>query len=441
MSSRAFSLSDLAERVLSARGNLLLGILLCHAPLLTLPSPAQGQSISPPSVQGTFHIVGGDVVLLNGDVLEGADVLIRDGRIAAVGLGLAPPGDAVRIEAVGSRVYPGLIDSQTGIGLTEMTPEANDRSELGSYTPHLRTLPSVNAHSQGIPLARSNGITTAITHPTGGVIPGPAALIQMDGWTWEEMALRPEAAMFVNYPRVSDASGRGGSEEGQFDNAVAELREFLQDAAAYSETPVGARERNDLRLEAMRPVFSGEVPLMIQADGEHEIRNAMALTDEFGIRMILAGGLEAWKVAPLLSSRRIPVILGSILRTPSPDEPYDAVFAQPAILEEAGVKFALASQSTGSSRNLPYLAGMATAYGLSPAAAIKAITVWPAEIWGIGSELGSIEVGKRAHLFLADGDILDVRTSVLDVFIDGRRVSLDDRHRRLYENSLRRGTP
>jgi imidazolonepropionase-like amidohydrolase len=413
-----------------------LGVAVALGAVLHAPTLA-AQSTTPPSQEGVFFLAGGNVVTMAGPVLEGANVLLRDGRIAAVGRDVRAPEGAIRIDATGRHLYPGLIDSQTGLGLAEMTPESDDRVEMGRFTPHLRTISSVNAHSNGIPLARSNGVTTVISQPAGGTIPGPAALIQLDGWTWEELALRPEAAMLVNYPRLRtppDEWGGSASSEAEFEAQVAELRAFLQEARTYE----GARSRGtrsrDLPLEAMRPVIRGELPLLIRADGAEEIRSAIELTEQLGLRMILAGGREAWKVADVLAAKGIPVVLGSVLRMPDFDEPYDVIFAQPSVLHRAGVRFAFSTGSTSMVRNLPYHAGMATAYGLPPEAALRALTLSPAEIWGMADELGSIEVGKRANLLIADGDILDVRTKVLEVFVDGRRASPDHRHLRLYKN-------
>lgn len=384
------------------------------------------QSTTPPSQAGDFLIEGGVVVTPAGR-LEGGHVLVRNGRIASVGVGSIAADGATRVDATGRWVFPGLLDSQTSIGLQEMMPESDDRAELGRITPHLRTLPSVNAHTHAVTLARSNGVTAAITQPSGGLMPGPASLLQMDGWTWEEMGLEPVAAMVVNYPRVGDR--RGGAED--FGSQVRELGDYIRAARAYVENPPA---RVDLGYEAMRPVLSREVPLLVRAHEEEEIRSALSLlVDELNLRVIVAGGREAWKVAPLLVERAVPVILGSMRMMPRMDEPYDAVFAQPALLHEAGVVFAFSSESTSASRNLPYHAGTATAYGLAPGVALDALTIVPARIWGVDAHLGSIEVGKRGDLVITDGDILDVRTRVLDVFVGGRRASPHDQHRRLYD--------
>lgn len=419
-----------------------LGAVVALLAALAVSPPAAAQSTTPGSQDGVFFIAGGTVVTMAGSVLEGADVLIRDSRIAAVGRNVPMPAGAVRIDATGRMVYPGLIDSQTALGLSEMTHESNDRSEMGRFTPHLRTVASLNAQSNGIPLARSNGITTVITQPSGGVIPGPASLIRLDGWTWEELTILPEAAMLTNYPRRGATGGWGGGSSGvDFDEAVAELRAFLREARSYDEARAGGAVSRNLALEAMGPVVRGALPLLVQADGAEEIRSAVELTEALGLRMILSGGREAWKVAGLLAEKRIPVILGSVLRMPNADEPYDVMFAQPGVLHRAGVHFSFSTGSTGGVRNLPYQAGMATAYGLPPEAALRALTLSPAEIWGVADELGSIQEGKRANVVVTDGDILDVRSSVLEVFVDGRRASPDDRHSRLYRKYSDRPLP
>lgn len=238
--------------------------------------------------------------------------------------------------------------------------------------------------------------------------------------------------MLVNYPRAGDA---------RFEEAVQELRDYIQRAQAYDRERSAGTGSGSMELEEMRPVARGGLPLLIVANGEEEILSALELTEELGVRMILAGAREAWKVADELVARDVPVVLGSVLRPPDFDEPYDIIFAQPGVLHDAGVKFAFSTGSVGGVRNLPYHAGMATAYGLPPEAALRALTLSPAEIWDMSEEIGSIEAGKRANLFIADGDILDVRTSVTEVFVDGRRASKDYRHVRLYEKFSDRPRP
>jgi imidazolonepropionase-like amidohydrolase len=185
--------------------------------------------------------------------------------------------------------------------------------------------------------------------------------------------------------------------------------------------------------EALRPLMRGEVPALISADTDEQIREAVELGREFGIRVIINGGRDAWKVRDLLAQNDVPVVLGSIQSTPAADAPYDALFAQPGVLHEAGVKFAFSTGGSANARHVPYHAALAVGYGLPKDAAMRALTIWPAEMFGAADRIGTIEAGKLANLFVATGDPLDIRTQVSELFIKGRRVPMDDRHSRLYE--------
>jgi imidazolonepropionase-like amidohydrolase len=207
---------------------------------------------------------------------------------------------------------------------------------------------------------------------------------------------------------------------------------MLRLARSYDEARVAGASDFDLKLEAMRPLINGQVTALVSADDEEQIRGAISLADTFGLKIAIQGGREAWKVAELLAQKNVPVILSSIQSTPGQDEPYDAVYAQPGVLHRAGVKFAFSTGGASNARHVPFHAALATAYGLPADAAMLALTQWPAEIFGI-DDLGSIAPGKIANVFIADGDPLDIRTTVEEVFIKGRHVPLDDRHTRLYE--------
>lgn len=410
--------------------------------LLLLALPAAGQvSIGE---AGTFVIRGGTVIVGNGQRLENATVVIRDGRIAEVGANAQAPAGAHEIDASGRFVYPGMMDSRTPIGLAEIGSVAamNLTGELGDYNPHNRAVVAINVESEMIGVTRSNGVTHVITAPSGGVISGQATLVNLSGWTWEDMAVKSSAAYVINYPRAP-GGGRGGGGGGGRGGAPAteanvrererELRDRLTTARRYDEARTAGAERFDLQYEAMRPLVRGEVPALVSADTEEQIRAAVALQDSFGIRVIIQGGNEAWKVAELLAEKNVPVVLSSIQSTPAADAPYDAIYAQPGVLVRAGVKIAFSTGGASGARHVPYHAALAVAYGLAPDAAIKALTIWPAEIFGVADQLGTIETGKMANLFVAGGDPLDVRTQVTDVFVSGRLVPFDDRHTQLFE--------
>ena len=397
-------------------------------------------------VEGTFLIRGGTVVVGTGERLEGTSVLIQDGRIAAIGSSVTAPDGATVIDATGQFVYAGMIDSYTPMGLTEIGRISTMQmsGELGQFNPHLRAMVAINTGSVMLGITRSNGVTSAITAPTGGIISGQAALINMDGWTWEDMAVNGNAGYVVNYPSAQGGGRRGGrgfvgfggggeDREARAREQLEELKQEIRLARSYHIARQGGLEDEDLVYESMRPLVSREVPAIMRVNSQEDIEGAVALGEELEINIIIAGGRDAWKVRDLLAEKNIPVVLGSIRSTPGQGLPYDAVYAQPGVLVAAGVKIAFSTGSASNARHVPYHAALATAYGLSPEDAWKALTIWPAEIWHVDDEIGTVEEGKLANLFVADGDPLDIRTNVSEVFIKGRRVPMDDRATRLYE--------
>ncbi|HEX6133285.1 MAG TPA: amidohydrolase family protein [Longimicrobiales bacterium] len=396
-----------------------------------------------PGQEGTFLIRGATIWTGTGQTLQNANVVVRDGLIEAVGPDATAPG-AVEIDARGKFVYPGLIDSYTPLGLSEIggISTMNLRSELGEFNPHMRAVVAINVDSDMMAITRANGITSVITAPSGGVISGQAALIGTAGWTWEDMAVERTAAFVINYPREpSFGFGFGGganpaaqrAARERVETQIRELKTVLTTARAYDRQRTAGAEEVDLMYEALRPLMQGRVPALVSADTEQQIRAVVELGREYGIRVIINGGDEAWKVRELLAQNDVPVVLGSIQSNPPADAPYDAIFAQPGVLHEAGVKFAFSTGGSANARHVPYHAALAVGYGLPKDAALRALTIWPAEMFGAADRIGTIEPGKLANLFIATGDPLDIRSQVTEVFIKGRRVPMDDRHTRLYQ--------
>jgi imidazolonepropionase-like amidohydrolase len=393
--------------------------------------------------EGTFLIRGGTVVTVSGGNLANNDVLIREGRIAQIGPNLQAPAGATEIDARGKFVYPGMMDSFTPVGLAEIGGIAtmNLRSELGDFNPHDRAIVAINVESEMIPITRSNGVTNVLTAPSGGIISGQAALVHLSGWTWEDMTAKAPAAIIINYPggggggRGGGGGGgrRGGGGGASAEQQISELKDLLRTAKAYDAARTAGAASSDLQLEAMRSLVRGETIALVSANNEEQIRGAIALADSFGLKVAIQGGADAWKVASLLASKNVPVVLSSIQSTPPNDAPYDAIYAQPGVLVRAGVKIAFSTGGASNARHVPYHAALSVAYDLPADAALKGLTLWPAQIFGADKDLGSIEVGKMGNLFIADGDPLDVRTHVLEVFIKGRRVPIDDRHTELYQ--------
>jgi len=392
------------------------------------------------------------IVTVSGPVIESGTVVITNGRIAAVGADASAPAGAKVIDAKGLSVYPGMIDADTEIGLTEIGSVAGsvDTSEIGDNNANIRVDVAIHPDSTHIAVTRVNGVTTALSAPRGGLIAGQSAVINLDGWTPREMVLKSPVAMHINWPGAGGRNfegGFGGPQRSvtelrrEQDRQLESLKKILRDAAAYGDA-ADARAKDprlpkrdvDLKLAALVPVARGQMPVIINVNLERDIKNAIAFATEMKLKAIISGGAEAYKVADQLKAKNIPVIVGPVLRVPvKEDDPYDAAFANAGLLSKAGVKIAFETNDSAYSRNLPYHAGMAAAFGLSKDEALKAVTIYPAEILGVSDQLGSIEKGKIANLIVTDGDPLEIRTQVKHVFINGRDIPLTSRHTDLYE--------
>lgn len=395
-------------------------------------------------------ITGARIVTVSGPIIETGTVVISGGKIAAVGADVAAPAGATVIDGTGRIVYPGLIDGLTTLGLTEIGSVSGsvDVAEIGDVNPHVKAWVAVNPHSDLLPVARANGITAALAAPTGGLISGQSALIRMAGSTPDALTVKTPVGMHAVYPtgrppfdlaRMFEEPELKTFEERQKDkkkNVEKDLRRLanlLAEARAYGEALRAGTAKPDLPLESLAPVARGEVPMVVRADAEDDIRGAVAFAAEHGLKLVIAGGLEAWRCADLLKRHDVPVLI-NVDRLPRREsDRYDAAYANAAQLHAAGVRFAIVSDDASQSRNLPYEAAMARAYGLPAEAALRAITLSPAEIFGVADRMGSLAVGKDANLFVATGDIMDHRASVTHVFIDGAPQSLETRHTRLYE--------
>ena len=416
----------------------------------TLPAQNAGAATSASSA-GTYVIRGATIVPVSGPRIPNGTIVVTNGTIAAVGASVQAPADATVVDGTGLFVYPGMIDSGTQLGLTEIgsVPGPTDLQELGDFNPQNEALTAVNAHSELIPVARANGITTAITGPRGGLVSGQVALIDLYGWTPDEMAVSPRPAMVMNYPRSRGGGRRFGPQQSEseqreaMNRQVRQLYDFMRDAKAYAAVSGSTNGRNagvrtNLVMQAMIAVVRGEQPVVFDVDTEEQIRGVLALADTFDLKVILRGASEGWKLADELARREIPVIVGPLTRAPEPDAPYDAIFANPGVLARAGVKIAFQTNNASDSRNLPYNAALATAYGLDPDAALRALTINPAEIWGVADRYGSLAPGKVANLIVTTGDPLDVRSTVKHLFIRGRPIPFTDKHTELYERFMAR---
>jgi imidazolonepropionase-like amidohydrolase len=402
-------------------------------------------------------IVGARVVPVDGPVIDKGTVVLANGKIAAVGpaVTVTPPAGARIVDGTGKTVYPGLVDALNQIGLTEIqsVPGSMDTTEVGDVNPQARTWVAVNPHSEMIPVARAAGVTAALSAPAGGLVSGQSALLRLSGSTPASLTVKAPVALHVVYP-----TGRPAPEPGQLfpepelktfeerqkdkkknqEKALDRLRNLLEEAKAYGAAEETARAGRmappppDLVKDALAPAARGDLPVIVRADAEEDIRGAVKFAQERGLKLILAGGLEAWRCADLLHDRNVPVLL-KVLRLPArASDPYDAAYANAAALDRAGVAFAIVTDDPDNERNLPYEAAMARAYGLSAEKALRAITLAPAEILGVADRMGSLAVGKSASVIVTTGDVMDPRTQVEQVFIDGVAQSLETRHTRLY---------
>jgi hypothetical protein len=358
------------------------------------------------------------------------------------------------------QVYPGMLDSGTIVGLQEIgaVTESGDVSDVGKFDPQLRAFIAVNPESEHIPVTRANGITAVLALPGGGgrrgggggqLIGGNASLIRLDGWTTEDLDIKGDAAMHLMMPTLGGGGGRGGEGGGDFmrvsyeqqkqayDKDMKELNDFFEDSRRYAQAKAANAPdfRTDLKLEAMIPVIEGKEVVLVTAIRERAIRDALAFADKQKIKIVLSQSAEAYKVIPEIKAHNVPVILPPTLALPDgEDEPYDQPPTTPALLYKAGIKFSFASGAgMDFSRNLPYQAATAVAYGLPPEEAMKAVTVNAAQIFAVAGQMGTIEEGKSADFMLTDGDPLKTQTQIKQLFISGKNVSLENKQKRLYD--------
>jgi len=377
------------------------------------------------------------------------EVLFDGGRIVAVAAQVDRPEGVEVIDISGRHVYPGFISADTVMGLVEISAvrATVDTAEVGAITPEVQAEVAVNPDSEIIPVTRETGVLTVLSAPRGGLLAGSSAVLSLDGWTWEDMVVRAPAGMHVNWPRMSQAGGFGAptpeSLAESSSAAIGQLRDAFDDARAYiAGRAAGTETRTDQRWEAMRPVIAGEVPLFVHADSQAQIRAAVAFAREQGVRMVLVGGADAWRVAGLLAEAGIAVIT-RVYEVPMRRwEAYDTTFTNPAALAEAGVTFAFGSGPSGFStpmqRGLPFEAAKAVGYGLDRDRAVRALTLDAATILGVADRLGSLDAGKDATLFVVEGDPLEIISDVQMAWIGGRAVDLTSRHTQLYEKYQQR---
>ena len=424
---------------------------LLFAAAVALPAAAQSVIPNNPGTKPTVVIRNATIYPVTAPAIANGSIVFSNGVITALGVNVDVPAGATVIDGTGLSVYPGLIDAGTTVGLVEIDSVAGtvDTSELGDMNPNARADVAINPHSNVIPVTRVNGVTTVLTVPEGGVISGQSALIQLAGWTPPEMVLKAPVGMHLRFPRLRSApltevSGDADAEKElrkTYSGRLDRLRDLFRDAQAYGKVAATRARRfdRDAVLEALVPVVEGRVPVIIEANLARDIRAALEFADEFKLKMILSGAQDVVPVIAELQRRKVPVILGPILALPPrEDDPYDLLFTNASALHAAGIRFAIRSNDAHNARNLPYHAAACAAFGLPKEEALKAVTIYPAEIFGVADRIGSLTPGKLANVILTDGDPLEIRTSVKRVFIGGEEITMDSYHTLLNEKFKKR---
>ena len=427
--------------------------------LLSLLLAAAAAGASPAAYAETIAFVGGTVHPVSGPSVPGGTLVIEGDRIAAVGSGVAVPPGARVVDVSGKHLYPGFVHPATNLGLVEVDSVRGtvDVEEIGKVNTNLRAEVAFNADSFRLPPTAAGGVVAAHVVPRGGILSGTSAVMRLGGWNWRDMTVAAPVAMNVWWPAYTSRGWDGQDaekvkkqreEELEVLNQTLDRAEVYGRALAAAEAGTAPAPRPDPRLAALLPVLEGEVPLFIHAETLPQIEDALAWVKERGFAgTVLVAGYDVARVADEVAAAGIPVILDTVHGTPQRDwEPYDAVFTAAARLEAAGVRFAIAAggASAGSenARNLPFEAATAAAFGLPREAALAAVTLRSAEILGVADRLGSLEPGKEASFFVADGDPLEIRTTIESVWIAGRELDpTEDRQRRLYQKYDQRPSP
>ena len=409
------------------------------------------ENIPPPPQAEPIIIRGATLHTVSGEVIPNGHMLVEDGRITAIGTSDDSPvsADIDVIDLSGKHVYPGLIAANTVLGLVEINAvrATRDYAEPGTINPNVHANEAVDPDSELFPVARGNGILIALSVPqspsdeTGptGLITGSSAVLQMDGWTWEDMTVKSPAGVHVIWPDVrsvptddKEAHKALGARLKALEDAFAEARSYADAHAA------GSLTKTDLRWEAMLPVFSGDIPVFVHANDVRQIRDALEFAGSFDVKLVIVGGIDAWRLADELKAANAAVIVSPVHTVPLRRwEPYDTPFTNASKLAAAGVAFAIAGNGSAfgsaNARNVPYQAATAAAHGLSRDDALKAITLYAAEILGVDDRLGSLDTGKDATFIATDGDPLEITTNVERAWIQGREIDLSSHHTRLYE--------
>jgi imidazolonepropionase-like amidohydrolase len=378
------------------------------------------------------------------------DILLKDGIIADIGRNLTSVPNAKVVDCTGKHIYPGLIDGGSRLGLSEVSAVSvtNDFNELGDFIPHMKALTAVNPNAVAIPVTRVNGVTSVFAKPSGGTFPGTGALIDLFGYSPEQMTSGAERVV-MNFP----STGRRGRFDRRSDEdvkkdaekALKNANDVWESALQYHKMDSIAKAENQKwmtnnpQMEALMPIVHGQVPLFIEVNSKGDIESALEWIAEKKLKAVLTGVAEGWRVADKIAKAKIPVITGPMLAVPGRDnDRYDASYTNPGKMSKAGIKVAIRTDGSENTRNLPFNAGFAAAYGMGVEEALKAVTINAAEIFGVADKYGSLEKNKIANLFVSTGDPFETKTQIEMLFIKGWSIPIESRHTLLYDEFLER---
>jgi len=421
---------------MAVAGALVLGSAVEAAAQVRMTSPPQSQPIA---------ITGATIHTVANGTIENGTIVFEGGVITAVGADVQVPAGAQVVDGAGKHIYPGLIDAYSQVGISEIgsVDVSSDVNEIGNFNPNVRAELAVNAESRHIGTTRSAGVLVTLTTPGGGLVSGMSSAMNMEGWTWEDMSLKSEAALNVSWPNPNAGRFRGfggnNANRPTYAEQVQELKAFFADARAYRDAKAsGERILTDSRYESMIKVLDREIPVIVAADGISEINDAITWAQEEDIDLVIRGGGDAIYVADRLVANDIPVILTETMDAPGRSyEGYDGAYARAAELHEAGVTFAISGGSSAAySNRLPWEAGVAIAFGLPEDEAIRAVTQNAANIMGIGDRVGTLEPGKDATLLVTTGNPLDMMNDIEQMYIQGRELDQMDIHRWFFEKYM-----
>ncbi len=415
-------------------------LLLCGVAAIVMAAPAPAK---------TLALTGATIHPVSGPDIPGGTVLIDGATLTAVGANVAIPADADVVRLDGKHIYPGWVAAWTTLGISEISSVlgTNDTRETGTVNPNVRTEIEFNPDSDLLPVTRANGVTSAAVVPDGEGVTGTSAMMHLTGWTFEDMTVRAPLALHVAWPNMTPSRrfNERRSEEQQRkerDAAVDAITRTFDEARAYwkardAEGSAGIpRHDRDVKWDAMHLALQGDIPVAFECDAANQIRAVLRFVDEQKLpRVLLYGGADAVLFADDLKARHIGVVLSGVEALPRHGyDAYDAAYARAAGLVAAGIPFAISDGGGGfNERNLPYQAGLAVAFGLSHDDALKAITLWPAQLLGVGDKLGSLDAGKFADLQVTDGDPLEITTHVERVYINGVATDMTNRQTRLFD--------